>query len=94
MESKVKVRAGCISMERFFHDNSPYVDTQEWLLVKFVKHVGGGWYEVVVRHPEFGRSLSGRSFKSIGGLVRALEREYYECDYWKRKQERKRQAAL
>ena len=86
--------AGCVSMERFFHDNSPYTDTREWLLVKFVKHVGGGWYEVVVRHPEFERSLSGRSFKSIGGLVRAFEHEYYECDYWKHKQARKQEVAL
>lgn len=86
--------AGCFSMEQFFHDNSPYADTREWLLVKYVEHVGGGWYEVIVRHPEFERNLSGKSFKSIGGLVHALEREYYKCDYWKRKQARMEGAAL
>ena len=94
MESRVKVMSGWVSMERFFKDNSPYADTREWLLVKYVKHVDGGWYEVIVRHPEFERNLSGLSFKSIGGLVPALEREYYKCDYWKRKQARVERAAL
>jgi hypothetical protein len=78
MESRVKVRSGWCSMDRFFKDNSPYIDTRDWLLVKHVKHTGNGWYDVVVRHPEFERSLSGRSFKSIGGLVHALEGEYWK----------------
>ena len=94
MESKVKVRAGWCSIERFFNDNSPYVDTQEWLLVKYVSHIGNGWYEIIVRHPEFEHSLNGRSFRSIGGLVHALEREYYSCDYYKRKQSREQEVAL
>lgn len=78
MESKVKVRAGQCSMERFFRANEPFVDTADWLLVKYVKYVGGGWWELVVRHPEFDENLSGRSYKSIGGLVRALESKYWK----------------
>ena len=73
MESIVKVRAGQHSIERFFEANEPYVDTVDWLLVKYVAYIGGGWWKLVVRHPEFDENLSGRSYKSIGGLVHALE---------------------
>ena len=74
MESDVRVRATSVEMSRFFERCGEYSERAS-ILVKLVEREGGGWWKVKVRHGELAKSLDGRRYGSIAGLVAALERE-------------------
>ena len=79
MESDVRVRASFGEMDRFFERGDEYSEKVS-ILVKFVERVDGGWWRVIVRHSEPAKSLDGRKYGSIAGLVAALEREVDRCE--------------
>ena len=74
MESQIKVMANYDEMSRFFNDSEPW-DKHGGLglSVRYFEYVGGGWYEMILRHAELDKPL-GRSYKSIGNLVSAIRK--------------------